>query len=282
MAVLYSAPTNNAVQKTLTSILAAGNTTSAALSDVVGIPNLPGVMVIDRVNTSNVATPSIREYIAYTGTSGSTVTGLTRNVDNGGTDQAHAVGAIVEFVPDVTWAGSIYTALSNMVDTSTLAVDTTKVLTPSGFLTKLSTDLASVASLSTKTMTDTNLRGYVNGSGASLAGMSILVPTWFVPGFSSSPTVSVGSPVDMPISGTIDFASATLRTAISGASLVLDIMKNGTSIFATGTRLSILGAGTYASTASISTKNFIDGDVFSVDIDNGGWFGDLTVKFKSR
>lgn len=282
MAVLYSPTSKNAVQKTLTAQLLSGVTASAALSDVVGIPNLPGVMVIDRINTSSVATPAVREYIAYTGTSGSTVTGLTRNVDSGGTDQDHAVGAIVEFIPDVTWGNSVYTALSNLVSTTTLAVDTTKVVTPSSFLSKLSTDLASVASLSTKTLTDTNLRGYVNGSGASLAGMNILVPTWFIPGYSSAPTVSVGSPVDMPISGTIEFASATLRTAISGASLVLDIMKNGTSIFATETRLSILGAGTYASTASISTKSFVAGDVFSVDIDNAGWFGDLTIKFKSR
>lgn len=274
---LYSPSSKNAVQKTLSSQLLAGVTASAALSDVTGIPNLPGIMVIDRVDTNNTATPNKREYIAYTGTSGSTVTGLTRNVDNGGSDQAHAVGAIVEFVPDVTWANSIYTALSNVVSTSTLAVDTTKVVTPSSFLGTLNTNMASIATIPNQTITNS-----FTASGASLSGVNILVPTWFIPGFSSSPTVSVGSPVDMPLSGTIDFASATLRTAVSGASLVLDIMKNGTSIFATGTRLSILGSGTYASTASISTKSFVSGDIFSVDIDNGGWFGDLTVKFKSR
>ncbi len=279
---LYAPPTKNAIQKTLTSQLLSGVTASAALSDVVGIPNLPGIMVIDRVNTSNVATPTVREYIAYTGTSGSTVTGLTRNVDNGGTDQDHAVGAIVEFVPDVIWADSIYDALANLVNTTTLAVDTSKVLTPSGFLTKLSTDMASVASLSSMTMTNTNLRGYVNASSASISGLNIIVPTWFVPGFASSATVSVGSPVDMPVSGTIEYASMTLRTAISGASLVIDINKNFSSIFDAGTRLSILGGGTYASTASISTKSFVSGDIFSVDIDNGGWFGDLNIKFKAR
>lgn len=274
---LYAPPTKNAIQKTLTSQLLSGVTASAALSDVVGIPNLPGIMVIDRVNTSNVATPTVREYIAYTGTSGSTVTGLTRNVDNGGTDQDHAVGAIVEFVPDVIWADSIYDALANMVNTSTLAVDTSKVVTPSSFSAALATGIASLATISNQTITNS-----FTASGASLSGVNILVPTWFIPGYASSATISVGSPVDMPLPGTIDFASATLRTAISGASLVLDIMKNGTSIFATGTRLSILGSGTYASTASLLTKGFVAGDVFSVDIDNGGWFGDLTVKFKSR
>lgn len=270
---LYATPSTNAIQKTLSAQLLSGVTASAVLSDVVGLQNLPGVMVIDRVDTNGLDTPTKREYIAYTGISGSTVTGLTRNVDSGSTDQDHGIGAVVEFVPDVTWAGSMYTAISALVDTSTLVADPLKIIIPSG----LSAQLASQA-----TYTNVFVSNALKASGASLQGVNIIVPTWFIPGYSSAPTVSVGSPVDMPISGTIDFASATLRTAISGASLVLDIMKNGTSIFATETRLSILGAGTYASTASISTKSFVAGDIFSVDIDNGGWFGDLTIKFKAR
>jgi hypothetical protein len=270
---LYATPSKNAVQKTLGAQLLAGVTAAANLSDVVGLQNLPGIMVIDRVDTNNDDTPTKREYITYTGVSGSTVTGLTRNVDSGSTDQDHAIGAIVEFVPDVTWAGSMYAALSALVDTSTLVADPLKIIVPSG----LSAQLASQA-----TYVNMHVYNSLEASGASLSGINILVPTWFIPGYSSAPTVSVGSPVDMPISGTIEFASARLRTAISGASLVLDILKNGTSIFATETRLSILGSGLYASTASISDKTFVAGDYFSVDIDNGGWFGDLTIKFKAR
>lgn len=104
---IYSPPTNNAIQKTLGAQLLSGVTAAATLNNVVGIPNEPGVMVVDRVDSSGVSTPSLREYIAYTGTSGSTVTGLTRNADSGGTDQDHAVGAVVEFVFDVVQAKAI-------------------------------------------------------------------------------------------------------------------------------------------------------------------------------
>lgn len=99
--MIYTAPTANAVQKTLDAALLSGVTAAATLNNVVNIPNAPGIMVIDRVDSNGNPTPSKREYVAYTGTSGSTVTGLTRNIDSAGTDQDHNVGAIVEFVFDV-------------------------------------------------------------------------------------------------------------------------------------------------------------------------------------
>lgn len=77
-----------------------------SLSDVVGISNAPGVCVIDRVDANNNPTASKREYISFTGVSGSTLTGLSRGLA-GSTDQIHAVGAIVEFVFDVVQAQAI-------------------------------------------------------------------------------------------------------------------------------------------------------------------------------
>lgn len=128
---LYAPPTQDFLQKTLDAQLLTGVTASATLNNTTGLANLPGVMIVDRINTNNVETPSAREVIAYTGTSGATVTTLSRGLA-GTTDQDHAVGAIVEFTPDIIWADSIYDALANLVDTTTLAVDTTKVVTPSG------------------------------------------------------------------------------------------------------------------------------------------------------
>lgn len=125
---LYAPPTQDFLQKTLDAQLLTGVTASATLNNTTGLANLPGVMIIDRINTNNVETPSAREVIAYTGTSGATVTTLTRGLA-GTTDQDHAVSAIVEFTPDVIWADSIYDALANLVNTTTLAVDTTKVVT---------------------------------------------------------------------------------------------------------------------------------------------------------
>lgn len=265
MAVLYSTTSKNAVQKTLTSILAAGNTTSAALSDVVGIPNLPGTMVIDRVNTANVATPSVREYIAYTGTSGSTVTGLTRNVDNGGTDQDHAVGAVVEFVPDVTWAGSIYTALSNLVNTSTLAVDTSKVVTPSSFLGTLNTNFASLATLTSKFYVNATFTGYVNFSGASVSGINTgtggFNALFQVPGGLASVS-NIGGLIPVPTTFTGQFMSAYVQTPASIASISVFILKNNSTYGV----ISIPAGGTFASSASISSAGLVAGDTLTMDI----------------
>ena len=132
MAKLLVAPSKNGVQKTLAAQLlsSAGVGDPITFDDVDGIPNLPGVLVINRVNASNESTPSAREYIEYSGTSGSTVLITTRNVDSSNSALTHAVGSIVEFIPDVTWADRIYDALANVVDVDTLAVDTTKVTTP--------------------------------------------------------------------------------------------------------------------------------------------------------
>lgn len=132
MAKLLVAPTKNGIQKTLAAQLLSTASTGDPITfdDVDGIPNLPGVLVINRVNTSNESTPSAREYIEYSGTSGTTVLITTRNVDSSNSALTHAVGSIVEFIPDVTWADRIYDALSNVVNVDTLAVDTSKVATP--------------------------------------------------------------------------------------------------------------------------------------------------------
>lgn len=110
--------------------MTSGTTAAATLNNVTGIQNLPGVFVIDRVNSAGVETASAREVISFTATSGSTVTGLTRGLA-GSSDQDHEVGAIVEFSPDVIWAQSVYDALTATVVASTGVLDTTKVVSPS-------------------------------------------------------------------------------------------------------------------------------------------------------
>lgn len=103
------------------------------LNNTTNVQNKPGVCVVDRIDSNGtLKSTSVREYIAFTGTSGATLTGLTRNADNSSSDQDHATGAVVEFIPDVLWAQSVVDALANMVDITDLSVDTTKVVTPTG------------------------------------------------------------------------------------------------------------------------------------------------------
>ena len=104
---LYNPTSVNALQKTLAAALLSGATASATLNNATNIVNGLGACVIDRVDANGASTAAKREYITFTGTSGSTITGLTRNADGGGSDQDHAVGAIVEFVNDVVQAKAV-------------------------------------------------------------------------------------------------------------------------------------------------------------------------------
>ena len=75
----------------------------------------------------------------------------------------------------------------------------------------------------------------------------------------------------------LKYVSAALRYPASGASLVLDINLNGTSIFSAGTRPAITGGGTYVSTASIATKSLAPGNFMTLDVDMCNQAADLTV-----
>lgn len=159
------APTSkNAVQKTLAAQLlsSAGNGDPITFDDVDGVPNLPGVLVINRVDANGTATASKREYIEYSGTSGSTVLIETRNVDGSNAALTHAVGSIVEFIPDVTWADRVYDALANIVDISDLSLDTSKVVTPTGTQT-----------LTNKTISGATLSGILAGNATFSGAITI-------------------------------------------------------------------------------------------------------------
>lgn len=108
MAELYYPPQVNGIQKTLDAQLDTGVTASLTLNNTTNIQNKRGVIVINRIDASGTEKDAAdREFIGYTGVSGSTLTGLTRNIDNGSSDQDHASGSVVEFIPDVVWAQAI-------------------------------------------------------------------------------------------------------------------------------------------------------------------------------
>jgi hypothetical protein len=111
MANLYNVPLKNAVQKVLANTLTSGETatitfSTSVTSDLQASSSMPGILVIDRVDVNGNLTPSLTEYIAFEGVSGSTVTGLTRGLA-GTSAQGHSIGAIIEFVPDVVWAEAL-------------------------------------------------------------------------------------------------------------------------------------------------------------------------------
>lgn len=189
---IYYPTTTNAVQKTLDAELLTGVTASATLNNVTGLQNKKGIMVIDRVDANNNLTPAKREYISFDGTSGSTVTTLVRGLA-GSTDQDHAVGAIVEFVNDITQQQAIIDGLLNTITTAG-ALDTTKVV-----------DLTTAQTLTNKTLTSPK----INEDVALTATATQL-------------NAQVLSNADgwTTISGTFTYASSTTINVASGAAAI--------------------------------------------------------------
>lgn len=273
-AKLWSAATVNAFSTTLNGNIT-NSDTSITLTSVTGLV-APGVLVIDRQDGNDNDTPTVREYITFTGISGNQVTGCTRGVA-GSTAQSHNSGATVEETMTIThWTGLLdFLAISHDVDgkivTSNATIETirlTSFLDASG---------ASVAA--------SNLRVFnsVNFSGASTLGFDPIHPVWVISGSVSQATAGIGKPLIMPKGASWNFFSAVLRTPTSGASLMIDINKNGTSIFTDqNTRLTFPINGTFISTASIEVKTFNSGDIFTIDIDAGGGLAsDLTILGKA-
>ena len=288
MANLYLPPTQNALQYTLDTQLVAAGTSLTLNSSVAGIVQAPGVFVIDRVDSSGNETASKREYISFTGVSGANLTGLVRGLA-GSTDQVHAVGAIVEFVPDVLQQQAIYDAIT--LEHSVLGQHLSLVsLAQIRAFNIVGWSAASLNSLNVRSLAipslasiqELNVVANANFSGASIFANFPVTPVWVITGAVSAATTAVGKPIDMPQGGNIEWVSVALRSPVSAASLIIDINKNFTSIFEAGTRPFILGGGTFVSSASINTKAFISGDIFSADVDAGGSFQDATIKVRGR
>lgn len=122
---IYSAPDQNSIQKQLDATLTAGATSLTLNEDISALLSKvsatnPIELVVDRVDSNGNVTPTKREYLTATTVSGAVLSGLTRNADGSGSDQEHAVGAIVEFVPGVLWAESIRANAISSDSTDTL------------------------------------------------------------------------------------------------------------------------------------------------------------------
>lgn len=249
-AKLWEVASANAFSTTLNGSLASGDT-EIVLTSVTGL-TYPGVLVIDRQDANNVDTPTAREFITYTGISSNTLTGCTRGVA-GSTAQSHNSGARVEETMSVTHWG-------DMVDFMQISHDAQGRI------------MASMATISSLNITES-----INFSTATMIGTipTYVYPVWVFAGTASTPTVG-SKPLPMPKNGQFQFFSVTSDVACSGASVLFDVNKNMSSIFDSACRMAIVGGGTYVSTASISTKVFNSGDIFTIDID---YIGDTAPTF---
>ncbi len=242
--------------------------TSTALTSGIGASDLtitlnsvttlvaPCYLVIDRVDSAGALKSfSTWEYVKVTAINGNDCT-VTRG-QGGSTGQSHSAAAIVESVSTAAMFTEWYPVLNTEHD-------------------------ANGTHLSLASITDARINNSLNVSGASITGFQI-VPVFTFTGALSGPTTLLQTPVVMPRTGTWNFVNFLTRTVASGASAIVDVNLNGTSIFDAGTRPSIAGGGTLVSTASILTKAFTRGDRLSWDYDTtGGLITDFNIQLVSN
>lgn len=197
MVSLYLPPTQNSVQYTLDAQYTAGANTLTLNCTLTGIIEAPGVCVIDRVDTSGNKTPTKRDYFTFTGVSGVQLTGVSGG-KAGSTNQDHAVGAVVEFIPDVVQAQAVYD-----VFTTEHTINGVHASLPS--LTYIQTKNLLAASQASLTTVDVALR--FSASGASITG--------FYPSGASGLFYQSQGPTAAPIWGT------PIANIASGASIYL-------------------------------------------------------------
>lgn len=171
MPTFYKAPTANYVSTTLNGSID-DSTTTITLNSVSNL-QAPGIIVIDREDGNNTATPNAREVVSFAGISGSDLTGCVRAFDNS-TARSHSDGALVETMPTVGLWNDLRDAVaaSMLTDGSGVHVGTatiTSLLTSPNVLASAATiaGLMNVRAALVSTMT-INLA--LNASGASIVG----------------------------------------------------------------------------------------------------------------
>lgn len=85
---------------------------------------------------------------------------------------------------------------------------------------------------------------------------------------------------------TISKAYANVKTAPTGASILVDINKNGTSIWGTtqANRLTVLASATTGTQTSFDTTALVEGDILTIDLDQVGSTvagADITITVKA-
>jgi hypothetical protein len=106
---------------------------------------------------------------------------------------------------------------------------------------------------------------------------------WYIP-FDISTGTQASARLYMHTGGTITKARGYAETAPTGANIIIDINKNGSTIWSTqANRLNIVAGANYGSQTTFDTTTFAEDDYFDVDIDQVGSTvagSDLTIELE--
>lgn len=277
MATLYQVPTQDSLQYTLDAAYATSDTTLTLNQTVTNIIQAPGVCVIDRVDASGNATPTKRDYFTFTGVSGTQLTGVVGG-KAGSTNQAHSVGAIVEFIPDIVWAQALYDVITAEHNTNgshsfitassaSINVVNTRLLAVASGASIFDLEANKLGISSQASVGFLNIGTFISASGASVVGFPASTggfnALFQVPGALAS-LANVGGLIPVPTTFTAQFIEAFVQTPASLASVSANILKNNSVIGVVG----ILAGATYGSSASLSATALTATDELRMNINS--------------
>jgi len=253
---------------------------SISVTNVTGL-QAPGIVVVERLD-SNSASSSKIEYCSYTGITGNSLTGLTRGL-GGTTAVNHGSGALVECYFSIDyWNDWISTLTAEHVSATDATTNWNKhlqniTITGVSGASGIRGDWIIIPKGNMVIEAKSGASGYSSLSIDKSSPGGINIPPFSIEGGLASGMIGATPLNIIEDNYTLKYVAAAVRYPASGASLVLDINKNGTSIFDAANRICITGGGTFASTASIATKVLSSGNLLSLDIDMCNQAGDLTV-----
>jgi hypothetical protein len=258
-AFLYESSSQNAFSTTLNGTIndTVQTVTLTSVSNLVA----PGVIVLDRQDGSGNDTPSKREYISFTGISGSDLTGVVRGVA-GSTAQSHSSGALVEAILTVTHWTDLVDFLQVEHDSAGKHVISTATITYTETVRLAVTSIASIARIEGSNAL------FSTGTITNLSAASLFYPrptqiywSWL----GSLPTLLTGTATQsFPMvratrNWTLDSVFVSLLSAPSLGALQTNInyystpTATGTSIFSV---LPLVGVGAYESLVTPGTLSF--------------------------
>ena len=267
---LWEAPTSNAFQTTLNGTIDDAVVT-ITLTSITGLV-APGVLVIDRQDGIGNDTPTKREYISFTGISGSDLTGVSREL-GGSTAQSHSSGALVEGIASIThW--------NDMVDFAQVEHDSAG---------KHVISTATISYTETKRLVCTSLASIARVSSDNYVGMKGQFVWTRMGALATSLATAVGDTHIAPLRAsknlTLNSVFLSLNSAPSLAALSINIDYKATpttapiSIFSTKPTIDIgeYTTATAATPAVLTLTSLASGTLLSPSIEAPGNSGDLMI-----
>jgi hypothetical protein len=278
-AKLWSSPSANAFQTTLNGTVNDSVTTITLTSTT----NLvaPGIVVIDRQDGSGNDTPSKREYVKFTGISGSDLTGVTRGC-GGSTAQSHSSGALVESIFSVDHWTDLLDFLNAEHDASGKHVISTATINYTETKNLAVTSVASIAAAYINIATITNL----SATTLFYARPGQIAWSWI----GSLPTITTSTATHFPLvrasrNWTITNIYISVLSAPSLAIAQFDInylstpTSTAASIFSTKPTIDIgeYETVTAATQPAFSLTSLASGTLLLPEIEAPGGAGDVTI-----